>query len=160
MAARKGIEPGHVSQKYCFQFWPSDQLKPESSCVSAASWKDLTRIGRTAAARCLSRSAFYNKSGDLVAQKSFEAHGESAGWNGTLESSTFTHPRETFSAPLDASRLWVILSSAGGPTTVGIYIVDNVIVSRLSASNGPPEVLLRSPLPQELAKISSLNQAP
>jgi hypothetical protein len=38
--------------------------------------------------------------------------------------------------------------------------VDNVIVSRLSAGNGPPEVLLRSPLPQELAKITSLNQAP
>jgi signal transduction histidine kinase len=103
---------------------------------------------------------FYNGSGDLVAQKVFTAHGESAGWNGTLESSTFTHRRESFSAPLDASRLWVIFSSAGGPATVGTYIVDNVIVSRLSASNGPPEVLLRSPAPQELAKMTSLNQAP
>ena len=103
---------------------------------------------------------FYNRSGDLVEAKAFEAHGESGGWNGTLESSTLTHRHETFSAPLDASRLWVILSSAGGPTTVGAYIVDNVIVSRLSTSNGPPEVLLRSPLPQELAKITSLNQAP
>jgi signal transduction histidine kinase len=87
-------------------------------------------------------------------------HGQSAGWNGTLETSTFTHRHETFSAPLDASRLWVILSSAGGPTTVGTYVVDNVIVSRLSATNGPPEVLLRSPSPQELARSSSLNQAP
>jgi len=103
---------------------------------------------------------FYNRSGDLVEAKAFEAHGENAGWNGKLESSTFTHRHETFSAPLDASRLWVILSSAGGPTTVGTYLVDNVIVSRLSAGNGPPEVLLRSPLPQELAKITSLNQAP
>jgi signal transduction histidine kinase len=103
---------------------------------------------------------FYNGSGDLVAQKVFSARGESAGWNGTLEGSTFTHRRESFSAPLDASRLWVIVSSAGGPTTLGIYIVDNVIVSRLSTSNGPPEVLLRSPLPQEMAKITSLNQAP
>src|ERR1700678_3619823 len=51
---------------------------------------------------------FYNGSGDLVAEKGFEAHGESAGWNGTLESSTFTHRRETFSAPPGASRLWVI----------------------------------------------------
>jgi signal transduction histidine kinase len=103
---------------------------------------------------------FYNAAGDFVALKSFEVHGESAGWNGTMESSTFTHRHETLSAPLDASRLWVIVSSAGGPTAVGTYIVDNVIVSRLSTSNGPPEVLLRSPLPQALAKITSLNQAP
>lgn len=103
---------------------------------------------------------FYNASGDLVAQKVFTARGESAGWNGTLETSTFSHRRETFSAPLDASRLWVIVSSAGGPTTLGVYIVNNLIVSRLSTSNGPPEVLLRSPSPQEMAKITSPNQAP
>jgi signal transduction histidine kinase len=103
---------------------------------------------------------FYNASGDLVAEKSFDVHGDSPGWNGTLESSTFTHRRETLSAPLDASRLWVILSSAGGPTSVGIYIVDNLIVSSLSASNGPPEVLMRSPTPQDFAKINSPNQAP
>jgi len=103
---------------------------------------------------------FHNGSGDLVAEKAFEAHGQSAGWNGTLESSTFTHRRETFSAPPDASRLWVILSSAGGPTSVGTYIIDNLVVSRLSKSNGPPEILLRSPTRQELAKITSLNQAP
>jgi signal transduction histidine kinase len=103
---------------------------------------------------------FFNGSGDLVAEKSFEAHGQSAGWDGTLESSTFTHRRETFSAPLDASKLWVVLSSAGGPTSVGTYIIDNLIVSRLSKSNGPEEILLRSPSPQALAKMTSLNQTP
>ncbi|HEX4119297.1 MAG TPA: ATP-binding protein [Verrucomicrobiae bacterium] len=103
---------------------------------------------------------FYNAGGDVVAQKTFSVHGESAVWNGTLKGSTFTHRRETFSAPLDASRLWVIISSAGGPTTVGIYVVDNMIVSRLSGSNSPPEVLLRTPFPQESSMITSLNQAP
>jgi hypothetical protein len=103
---------------------------------------------------------FYNGSGDLVAEKEFDAHGESAGWNGTLESSTFTHRREMFSAPPGASRLWVVLSSAGGPTSVGTYIIDALSVSRLSTSNGPPEVLLRSPILQASSKISSLNQAP
>lgn len=103
---------------------------------------------------------FYNKSGDLVAQKAFEAHGENPGWDGTLETSTFTHRRETLSVPLDASQMWMVFSSAGGPTTVGIYIVDNAIVSRLSASNGPPEVLLRSPSPEGLSRIASLSQAP
>jgi signal transduction histidine kinase len=103
---------------------------------------------------------FYNGSGDLVAQKAFEAHGESAGWNGTLQSSTFIHRRETLSVPPDASRLWVVLSSAGGPSTVGIYIVDDVIVSKLSTTNGSPTVLLRSPSPEELARLNSPNQAP
>jgi signal transduction histidine kinase len=103
---------------------------------------------------------FYNGSGDLVAEKGFEAHGESAGWNGALESSTFTHRRETFSAPPGASRLWVIFSSAGGPTTVGTYVIDKLMVSRLSTSNGPAEVLLHSPFLEGPSKISSLNQAP
>jgi signal transduction histidine kinase len=103
---------------------------------------------------------FHNAAGDLVGEKLFEAHGESAGWNGTLEGSTFTHRRETFAAPPDATRLWVLLSSAGGPVSVGTYIVDGLVVSRLAPSNGPPEVLLRSPGPEAWAKVSSLSQAP
>jgi len=103
---------------------------------------------------------FYTGSGDLVAEKLFEVHGESPGWNGTLETSTFTHRRETFTAPLGASRASVCFSSAGGPSTVGLYIVDNLILSRLSASNAPPEILLRSPVLQGSSKISSPNQAP
>jgi signal transduction histidine kinase len=89
---------------------------------------------------------FYNASGDMVAEKPFESHGgDSTGWDGSLKSSTFTHRRETFTVPLDAARLCVVLSSAGGPTTVGIYIIDNLIVSRIGPSNGLPDVLLRSP---------------
>jgi signal transduction histidine kinase len=103
---------------------------------------------------------FCNAAGDLVAEKLFEVHGESAGWDGTLESSTFTHRRETFTVPLDAARLSVCISSAGGPVTVGIYAIDRLIVSRLPTSNGPPEVLLRSPVLQGVSNISSVNQAP
>ena len=103
---------------------------------------------------------FYNAAGDLVAQKTFSARGDSSGWNGSVEGSPFTHRRETFSAPPGASRLWVIISSAGGPTTVGTYVVDNLIVSRLSPSNSQAEVLLRSPSPQAFARLSALNQAP
>jgi signal transduction histidine kinase len=103
---------------------------------------------------------FFNKSGDLVSQKEFAAHGESPGWNGNLETSTFTHRREVFSAPLDAAQMWVVLSSAGGPTAVGIYAVDHLMVSKITTSNGAPEILLRSPSPQELGTMSSPNQAP
>src|SRR5580658_7705042 len=47
---------------------------------------------------------FFNKSGDLVAQREFDVRGESPGWHGSLETSTFTHRREMFSAPLDAAQ--------------------------------------------------------
>ncbi|HEY3863433.1 MAG TPA: ATP-binding protein [Verrucomicrobiae bacterium] len=103
---------------------------------------------------------FYNQAGDLVGQKVFEAHGESAGWNGTLEHSTFTHRREAVPAPPDAASLWVVLSSAGGPTTVGVYIIDDVVVSRMSKTNGAPQVLLQSPTSEDLAGLSAPNQAP
>jgi signal transduction histidine kinase len=103
---------------------------------------------------------FYNASGDLVGEKQFVSRGESAGWKGTLEDSTFTYRRETVSAPLDASHVWVVISSAGGPTAIGIYVVDKLIVSKLSTNNTQPEVLLRSPVLDEPAGIPSLNQSP
>ena len=103
---------------------------------------------------------FYNSSGDLIADKLFEARGENAGWTGTLEGSAFTHRREAFTAPLDAARLSVVISSAGGPSTVGIYVVDNLIISRVPGNNGSPEVLFRSPVLQDSPNGSALNQAP
>ncbi len=102
---------------------------------------------------------FYNTAGDLVGQKVFEAHGESRGWKGTLEHSTFTHRMEKLTVPHDATRLWMVLSSAGGPTTVGIYAVSDFVVALPSATNAPV-VLLRSPSAEELGKGAAPNQAP
>ncbi|MGH7952660.1 MAG: sensor histidine kinase [Limisphaerales bacterium] len=87
---------------------------------------------------------FYNEAGDQVSQDIFTVSGDSAGWNGNLKSSQLTHRRETLVVPPQASRLWIVISSAGGPATVGIYVVENLVVSKLSGSN-EPEVLLRSP---------------
>lgn len=88
---------------------------------------------------------FYNDAGDLVLTKPYEVHGESPGWKGALENSTFIHRREVLTTPPEATQLWVTLSSAGGPTTVGVYVMDDLVVSRLSGSNQAPTVLLRSP---------------
>jgi signal transduction histidine kinase len=101
---------------------------------------------------------FYNAAGDRVGDKRFAVRGESPGWNGSLDSSALVRRRETLSAPPDAAHLWVIISSASGPTTTGIYVVDNLIVSRLSASNSQPEVLLRSPFGHR-SENDSTNQA-
>ena len=87
---------------------------------------------------------FYNAAGDQIIQKNFAATGDSPGWKGTLGASSLTHRRETIVVPTRASRLWVVITSAGPPSSVGIYIVGNFIISR-SGSNSPPTVLLESP---------------
>jgi signal transduction histidine kinase len=92
---------------------------------------------------------FYNAAGDQISNKHFPVGGESAGWNGSLETSALTHRRETVVAPEQATRLWIVISSAGPPAAVGVYVVANLVVSHL-ASNVAPTVLLQSPFDQDL----------
>jgi signal transduction histidine kinase len=86
---------------------------------------------------------FYNDARDLIDQKVFKAMGDSTGWNGSLKTSTLTHRRETITVPPRASRCMAVISSAGPPAAVGIYVVENLSVSRVSSTNGRPEILLR-----------------
>lgn len=102
---------------------------------------------------------FLDETGGMIALKSFKATGDSAGWNGALDTATLTHRRETFFVPPRASRLQAVISSAGPPSTVGLFVVDDLVVSRLSASNHPAVVLLRSPFGQE-TKVEAPNQVP
>jgi signal transduction histidine kinase len=88
---------------------------------------------------------FVDGAGDVVQLKSFKVEGDSTGWNGTLESSTLTHRRETLVVPPRATQLQVIMSSAGPPATVGIYVVDDLVVSKLGGSRQASEVLMRAP---------------
>jgi signal transduction histidine kinase len=88
---------------------------------------------------------FCDEAEDKIAEEAFNVSGESAGWNGSLKNSPLTHRRETLIVPPLASRLWVVISSAGPPSTVGIYVVDNLVISRLSYHGAPSGVLLCSP---------------
>ena len=45
--------------------------------------------------------------------------------------------------PAGATGFWMGFSSAGPPTSVGIYAITNLVVSRLSPSNPAPTILLR-----------------
>jgi len=85
---------------------------------------------------------FFNSSGDQVSHTLFPIEGESAGWNGSLKTSPLTHRRETVVVPAQASEAWVLVSSAGPPATLGIYVVANLVVSKQS-SNAPPVVLMQ-----------------
>jgi signal transduction histidine kinase len=103
---------------------------------------------------------FYNSGGDrLDVDKQFVATGNSAGWTGTLSDSTLTHRRETVTVPKGASYVWAIISSAGPPSTTGIYVVDNLTISRPLGPNGKVEALLRWPFDSHSVDLPE-NQAP
>lgn len=85
---------------------------------------------------------FFNTAGDQVSHTIFPVEGESAGWKGSLKTSTLTHRRETVVVPPQASRVWVFISSAGPPATLGVYVVANLVLSK-QLNNAPPVVLLQ-----------------
>jgi signal transduction histidine kinase len=87
---------------------------------------------------------FYNSSGDQISQNIYSVNGESTGWTGSLKSSSLTHRRETLVVPPQATRLLIVISSAGPPETVGIYVVANLVVLKSSGNLGNV-VLLQSP---------------
>jgi signal transduction histidine kinase len=92
---------------------------------------------------------FYNHAGDQIGQNLYPVHGESTGWTGSLKNSSLTHRRETLLVPPGAERLLVVISSAGPPDAVGIYVVANLVVSKADGS-----VLLRSPFDNQPATLA------
>ena len=100
---------------------------------------------------------FYNKAGDQIGQNTYGVSGESTGWTGSLKTSSLTHRREALVVPAQASRLLIVISSAGPPDTVGIYVVANLVVSRSSGILGTA-ALLQSPFEGEPDDSSSNDQ--
>ncbi len=87
---------------------------------------------------------FYNSSGDQISQNIYSVSGESTGWTGSLKTSLLTHRRETLVVPPQATRLLIVISSAGPPDAVGIYVVANLVVLKSSGKAGSV-VLMQSP---------------
>lgn len=99
---------------------------------------------------------YADEHGDQIGQTIFEAIGESAGWRGSLLNSTLSHRRETLVAPPRAAQVWVTISSGfGPPATVGIYVLADLFLSRLSSTSAQPEVLLHP-----IFDFESTNSAP
>ena len=92
---------------------------------------------------------FYNEAGDQISQTNFNVVGDSAGWNGSLKTSPLVHRRETVIVPPPASRVWVVITSAGPPDSVGIFVVANLVLSKSSAKL-PPVLLIQSPFDRQL----------
>jgi signal transduction histidine kinase len=102
---------------------------------------------------------FFNALGDQVSHTLFLVGGESAGWNGSLKTSPLTHRRETVVAPAEASEVWVFMSSAGPPATLGIYVVANLVVSK-QLSNASPVVLMQPLLDHPLGVTTNQQLVP
>lgn len=88
---------------------------------------------------------FYNESRDIISQQVFKVEGDSPGWTGSLTTSPLTHHRETVTVPRHASRCMVVISSAGPPDAVGIYVVDDFVLSAICSSNNLAQGLVRTP---------------
>lgn len=102
---------------------------------------------------------FFNVNTDQVSQTDFGVRGESAGWNGSLTNSTLTHRRETVTVPPHASRLMIVISSAGPPQTEGVYAVANLVVTKKQPATPSIIPLIESPFDQP-TNSEDLIQAP
>jgi len=87
---------------------------------------------------------FLNELGDRIDEKDFQITGDSLGWTGSPNNSPLIHRHEKLIVPPNATRIMVVLSSAGPPATVGIYAIANLVVTS-SSDILAPMVLLQSP---------------
>jgi signal transduction histidine kinase len=87
---------------------------------------------------------FRDALGSLVGSADFPVQGNSAGWTGHLDTSQFIDRREIVNVPPRAvsGRIW--LPSGGNPDTLGIFIIDDLKVTRLPAEPGEEEKVLLS----------------
>jgi signal transduction histidine kinase len=86
---------------------------------------------------------FVDGNGDPVNESVFRAVGASEGWTGEIETSPFLHRQETLVVPPGAKGLWVAISSAGPPNTVGVYAISNLVVARLQNGEQPLTTLVK-----------------
>jgi signal transduction histidine kinase len=76
---------------------------------------------------------FNDAADNTISGEEFDAFGESPGWTGTPETALFKERLETLDVPPGAARLQVWLSSAGPHQTMGIYALDALVVTFVSA---------------------------
>jgi signal transduction histidine kinase len=99
---------------------------------------------------------FLNKNRDPISQVGFPAVGQSPGWKGSWEKSTFTPRREMVTVPPDAEFFYVVISSAGPAALVGVFAVSGINIQSIVQQNETALTYLRdSRHPESLSKIWS-----
>jgi signal transduction histidine kinase len=87
-----------------------------------------------------------------VAEQVFEARGESPGWTGNFTNSPWVRRKEVITVPADATRFWVVISSAGPPEAVGAFAIRNLVVG---TADGDADVIrLIPPVKRDASKAA------
>lgn len=89
---------------------------------------------------------FYNESGDNIDQVKYTVRGTSPGWTGSFSTSPLTHRREAITVPTNSARVMVVLSSAGPPATIGVYVIQGLTISKRGTNLADAESIVMSPL--------------
>ncbi|MEY2600121.1 MAG: hypothetical protein RLZZ142_2380 [Verrucomicrobiota bacterium] len=76
---------------------------------------------------------FNDSKGNAVSGEEFDAHGQSPGWTGALETSAFIPRRASLEVPAGAARLQIWMGSAGPAQTMGVYALDGLAVTLVPA---------------------------
>lgn len=101
---------------------------------------------------------FYNEAGDSIDQIKYTVRGTSPGWTGSLQTSPLAHRRETIIVPTNSARVMVVISSAGPPATIGVYVVQGLTISKRGVNPSDPESILMALFSEPAA--GSLDEAP
>jgi hypothetical protein len=73
--------------------------------------------------------SFYNSGGNDIMDISFQVTGDSPGWQGAVEGSSFTKVNQLITVPPNATQLLVQLVSGGGNDTKGIMMIDDLSIA-------------------------------
>ena len=71
---------------------------------------------------------FLDPQGDQISDVIFRVFGQTEGWSGSASTSAFVHRREIVPVPPNAQGFWVVMSSAGPPATIGMYVISNLVI--------------------------------
>ena len=84
---------------------------------------------------------FETANSQTISTADFPVHGDSEGWRGTFESSSFTSHRERVLVPPNARFMQITIAGGGPPETVGLIAVKGLEVYAEGATNGDQENL-------------------
>jgi signal transduction histidine kinase len=82
---------------------------------------------------------FNDLKGNTISGEEFSASGESPGWTGRPETSSFIPRRESLEVPAGASRMQIWMNTAGPQQTVGVYAVDAITVTLIHTDGAIPD---------------------
>jgi signal transduction histidine kinase len=105
---------------------------------------------RTDVMRLLIR--FVDVNGGQLSEQSFDVRGESPGWMGSLTNSPWVRRKAAVTVPANADRVWVVMSSAGPPETVGVFAIRNLVV--FPVEGGTNVIQLIPPVKPDPAKTA------